>query len=66
MSYFKGVIDLSEIKRGALIELKKKNNIFHRQLVSKFKCNKLIVTNILKRVEETKKKNLNLLALETY
>ena len=66
MPRLKGATDLLEVKRGALIELKKKNNISHRQLVSKFKCNKSIVTNILKRAEEAKKENLNLLSLETY
>ena len=66
MPRLKGVIDLLEAKRGALIELKKENNTFHRQLASKFKCDKLIVINILKRAEETKKENLNSLSLEAY
>ena len=66
MPRLKGVIDLLEVKRGALIELKKENNTSHRQLVSKFKCNKSIVTSILKRAEKTKKKNLDLLSLEAH
>ena len=66
MPRLKGAIDLSEIKRGALIELKKKNNISHRQLISKFKCDKLIVTNILKRAEEAEKENLDSLSLKAY
>ena len=61
-----GAMDLSEVKRGALIEPKKENNLFNRQLVSKYKCGKLIVTNVLKRAEEAKKENLDLLSLKIY
>ena len=66
MPRIKGVIDLSEVKRGALIELKKENIIFNRQPARKYRCGKLIVANILKRAEETEKKNIDLLSLETY
>ena len=62
----KGATDLSEAKRGALIELKKKNNISHRQLASKYKCDKSIVTNILKRAEEAEKENLDPLSSEAH
>ena len=62
----KGATDLSEAKRGALIELKKENNLTHRQLVSKYNCGKSIVTNILKRAEEAEKKNLDPLSSEAY
>ena len=65
MPRIKGATDLSEIKRGALIELKKKNNLTHRQLASKYNCDKLIITNILKRAEEAEKENLNSLSSET-
>ena len=61
-----GVIDLLEVKRGALIELKKENNLSNRQLASKYKCDKSIVTNILKRAEETEKENLDPLSSKTH
>ena len=61
-----GATDLPEIKRGALIELKKENNLSNRQLVSKYKCDKSIVTNILKRAEEAKKENLDPLSSKAH
>lgn len=62
----KGVIDLSEVKRGDLIELKKKNITFNRQPARKYRCEKSVVANILKRAGETEKKNIDLLSSETH
>ena len=61
-----GATDLSEVKRGALIELKKENNLLNRQLASKYKCGKSIVTNVLKRAEEAEKENLDLLSSKAH
>ena len=61
-----GATDLSEAKRGALIELKKENNTSNRQLTSKYKCGKSTVANILKRAEEAEKKNLDPLSSKTH
>ena len=66
MPRIKGAIDLSEVKRGTLIELKKENNTLNRQLARKYKCEKSIAVNILKRAEEAEKKNINSLSSETY
>ena len=62
----KGAIDLSEVKRGALIELKKENNTFNPQIAREYECGKLIVANILKRAEEAAKENIDSLSLEAY
>ena len=62
----KGAIDLSEVKRGALIELNKENNILNRQLIGKYRCEKSTVANILKRAGETEKENIDLLSSEAH
>ena len=66
MPRIKGAIDLSEVKRGALIELKKENNTFNRQLARNYKCEKIIVANILKRAKEATKKNIDLTSLKAH
>ena len=62
----KGAIDLSEAKRGALIELKKENNTLNRQLARKYECEKSIAANILKRAGEAEKENIDPLSSETH
>ena len=62
----KGAIDLPEAKRGALIELKKENSTLNRQLTRKYRCEKSIVANILKRAEEAEKENIDSLSLEAH
>ena len=59
-------MDLSEAKRGALIELNKEYNTLNRQLIRKYRCEKSIVANILKRAGEAEKENIDLLSSETY
>ena len=62
----KGAIDLPEAKRGALIELKKENNILNRQVARKYGCGKSIVAKILKRAGEAEKENIDSLSSEAH
>lgn len=63
MLRIKGTKDLPKAKRGALIKVNKTNNIFNRQLVKRYYYNKKIVINMLKRVGEAEKENIDLLSL---
>lgn len=54
----KGFNDISEIKRGALIEVKNTSNIFNRQLAKRYRCDKKTIANVLKRAEEAEKEIL--------
>ena len=64
MGRIKNPIDLSEAKQGVLIELKKTNNTFNRQLAKKYKCDKNTIRNILKRPGQVEKENLDPLSSE--
>ena len=55
----KGATDLPETKRGALIELKKENNISNRRLAKKYRCGRQTVANVLKRAGEPEKENID-------
>ena len=62
----KGSNNLLEIKRGALIEVKKTNNIFNRQLAKRYRYDKETIANVLKRAEEAEKENLDSLSSEAH
>lgn len=64
MGRIKNPIDLSEVKQGVLIELKKTNNTFNRQLAKKYKCDKNTIRNVLKRPGQVEKENLDPLSSE--
>ena len=66
MGRTKGVTDLSEVKRGALIEFKNNSNISNRQLTKKYKCDKEIIRNVLQRAGDAEKENLDSLFSEVY
>ena len=66
MGRIKGAVDLSEIKREALIEFKKNGSLSNRQLVKVYNCDKNTIRNVFKRAEEAEKENINSLFLEIY
>ena len=61
-----GSKDLELPKRGALIELYNTSYISKAQLAKKYNCDRKTVRNILKRVENAEKENLDLLSSEAH
>ena len=66
MGRTKGKTDLPEARRGALIELKKNNNVSNNKLAKKYDCDKNTVRSILKRADEAEKENIDPLSSEPH
>lgn len=54
-----GNSNLTEAKKGALIALKQTNNTPNRQLAAQYDCDEKSVRNVLKRVGEAEKENID-------
>ena len=62
----KGTKDLSEAKRGTLLEVSKTSNISNRQLAKRYRCDKKTVANVLKRAGEAEKENIDRLSSQAH
>ena len=66
MPRIKGSSDLSEVKRDALIEVSKANNISNRQLAKRYQYDKKTVANVLKRAGDAEKENIDPLSSKAH